>query len=122
MKSVVARSRSLSATQNDLVEFAQSLDGVRQVNKSDVVANTLSSGEHTCGYCFHRDYHHSVRCVDLPDQQHGYHGYHRETGRDRHYEIYRSKRFCGAVPVVIEGVIIGIFGAAIPAYSAVFPL
>ena len=42
-QSLVARSRSLSETQNDLVEFAESLDGVRQVNKSDVVANTLSS-------------------------------------------------------------------------------
>ena len=42
-QSLVARSRSLSETQNDLVKFAQGLDGVREVNKSDVVANTLSS-------------------------------------------------------------------------------
>ena len=40
---LIARSKSLSSTQQDLVKFAQSLDGVRQVNKSDVVANTLSS-------------------------------------------------------------------------------
>ena len=42
-KDLIAKSKSLSATQQDLVKFAQSLDGVRQVNKSDVVANTLSS-------------------------------------------------------------------------------
>ena len=40
---LIARSRSLSSTQDDLVEFAQGLDGVREVNKSDVVAKTLSS-------------------------------------------------------------------------------
>ena len=40
-KDLIAKSKSLSATQQDLVKFAQSLDGVRQVNKSDVVANTL---------------------------------------------------------------------------------
>ena len=42
-QSLLARSRSLSATQKELVEFAQKLDGVREVNRSDVVANTLSS-------------------------------------------------------------------------------
>ena len=42
-QSLLARSRSLSATQQELVEFAQQLDGVREVNRSDVVANTLSS-------------------------------------------------------------------------------
>lgn len=42
-QSLMARSRSLSETQNELVKFAQGLDGVREVNKSDVVANTLSS-------------------------------------------------------------------------------
>lgn len=40
---IVSRSKSLSATQQELVKFAQGLEGVRQVNKSDVVANTLSS-------------------------------------------------------------------------------
>ena len=42
-KDLIAKSKSLSATQQDLVKFAQSLDGVREVKKSDVVANTLSS-------------------------------------------------------------------------------
>lgn len=40
---VIKQSRSLSETQKDLVKFAQGLDGVRKVNKSDIVANTLSS-------------------------------------------------------------------------------
>ena len=52
----VARSRSLSETQNELVEFAQGLDGVREVNKSDVVAKTLSSCECACSDCVYRDY------------------------------------------------------------------
>ena len=34
---------TLSQTQADLVKFASDLDGVRKVNKSDIVANTLSS-------------------------------------------------------------------------------
>ena len=42
-ESLIASSRSVSETQNDLVKFAQGLGGVREVNKSDVVANTLSS-------------------------------------------------------------------------------
>ena len=42
-KDLIAKSKSLSVTQQDLVKFAQSLDGVREVKKSDVVANTLSS-------------------------------------------------------------------------------
>ena len=42
-KSLTARSRSLSETQKELVSYAQKLDGVREVNKSDVVAKMLSS-------------------------------------------------------------------------------
>lgn len=41
--SLSVRSKSLADTQQDLVKYAKSLDGVRKVNKSDVVANTLSS-------------------------------------------------------------------------------
>ena len=40
---MISKSKSLSATQKELVKFAEGLDGVRKVNKSDVVANTLSS-------------------------------------------------------------------------------
>ena len=44
------RSKSLASTQQDLVKFAKGLDGVRKVNKSDVVANTLSSVNVLVGY------------------------------------------------------------------------
>lgn len=48
--SLIDKSKSLSSTQQDLVKFAKSLDGVRKVNKSDVVANTLSSVNVLVGY------------------------------------------------------------------------
>ena len=35
--------KTLSETQKNLVSYAESLDGVRKVNRSDVVANTLTS-------------------------------------------------------------------------------
>ena len=44
------KGKTLSATQKELVEFASGLDGVRKVNKSDVVANTLSSVNTLVGY------------------------------------------------------------------------
>lgn len=40
----------LAKTQADLVSFAENLDGVRRVNKSDVVANTLTSVNVLVGY------------------------------------------------------------------------
>ena len=44
------RSKSLASTQKELVQYARGLDGVRKVNKSDVVANTLSSVNVLVGY------------------------------------------------------------------------
>ena len=41
--SLSMKSKSLASTQQDLVRFAGSLDGVRSVKKSDLVANMLSS-------------------------------------------------------------------------------
>ena len=38
------------AKQQDVVEFAEQLDGVRKVNKSDVVAKTLTSVNRLIGY------------------------------------------------------------------------
>ena len=113
-QSLVARSRSLSETQNELVEFAQGLDGVREVNKSDVVAKTLSSvnalvaivsiaiivilfgvsiflisNTVTMGI--------TVRKVEIAIMKY-----------------IGAKDFVVRSPFVIEGLIIGIFGAAIP--------
>ena len=93
---LMARSRSLSETQKELVSFAQKLDGVREVNKSDVVANTLS---HACGSDIDRDHHYTFRCVHLPDQQHSHNGYYGQERRDRYYEIYRGKGLCGSFPI-----------------------
>jgi len=42
--------KSLSEKQKELVAFAESLSGVRKVNRSDVVANTLSSVNKLVGY------------------------------------------------------------------------
>ena len=44
------KQKSLSEMQKDLVSFAEGLDGVRKVNRSDVVANTLSSVNALVGY------------------------------------------------------------------------
>ena len=85
---LIARSKSLSSTQQDLVKFAQSLDGVSKVNKSDVVANTLSSVNMS---------------VNLPDQQYGYNGYYSQKRRDRYYEIYWCERLCCKITVRDRG-------------------
>ena len=44
------RSKTLATTQAELVQYARGIDGVRKVNKSDVVANTLSSVNVLVGY------------------------------------------------------------------------
>ncbi len=113
-ESLVARSRSLSATQQDLVKFAQSLDGVRQVNKSDVVANTLSSVNMLVAYI-------SVAIIAIllgvsvflisNTVTMGI------TVRKEEIAIMKyigAKDFVVRSPFVIEGLIIGIFGAVIP--------
>ncbi len=47
---IFTKGRTLSATQKELVDFASGLEGVRKVNKSDVVANVLSSVNTLVGY------------------------------------------------------------------------
>ena len=113
-ENLIARSRSLSATQQDLVKFAQSLDGVRQVNKSDVVANTLSSVNMLVAYV-------SVAIITIllgvsiflisNTVTMGI------TVRKEEIAIMKyigAKDFVVRSPFVIEGLIIGIIGAAIP--------
>ena len=82
---IISKSRSLSKTQQDLVKFAKGLDGVRQVNKSDVVANTLSSVNVLVGYV-------SIAIM----------------------KYIGAKDFVVRSPFVIEGLIMGLFGAVIP--------
>ena len=113
-KDLIAKSKSLSATQQDLVKFAQSLDGVRQVNKSDVVANTLSSVNMLVAYV-------SIAIIAIllgvsiflisNTVTMGI------TVRKEEIAIMKyigAKDFVVRSPFVIEGLIIGLFGAAIP--------
>ena len=113
-KDLIAKSKSLSATQQDLVKFAQSLDGVRQVNKSDVVANTLSSVNMLVAYV-------SIAiiaillgvsiCLISNTLTTGI------TVRKEEIAIMKyigAKDFVVRSPFVIEGLIIGLFGAVIP--------
>ena len=113
-KDLIAKSKSLSATQQDLVKFAQSLDGVRQVKKSDVVANTLSSVNMLVAYV-------SVAIIAIllgvsiflisNTVTTGI------TVRKEEIAIMKyigAKDFVVRSPFVIEGLIIGLFGAVIP--------
>lgn len=113
-KDLIAKSKSLSATQQDLVKFAQSLDGVRQVNKSDVVANTLSSVNMLVAYV-------SIAIIAIllgvsvflisNTVTTGI------TVRKEEIAIMKyigAKDFVVRSPFVIEGPIIGLFGAVIP--------
>ncbi len=111
---LIARSRSLSETQKELVAFAQKLDGVRDVNKSDVVANTLSSVNTLVAVV-------SIAIIIIlfgvsiflisNTVTMGI------TVRKEEIAIMKyigAKDFVVRSPFVIEGLIIGIFGAAIP--------
>ena len=113
-KDLIAKSKSLSATQQDLVKFAQSLDGVRHVNKSDVVANTLSSVNMLVAYV-------SIAIIAIllgvsiflisNTVTTGI------TVRKEEIAIMKyigAKDFVVRSPFVIEGLIIGLFGAVIP--------
>ena len=113
-QSLVAQSRSLSETQNELVQFAQGLDGVRDVNKSDVVANTLSSVNTLVAIV-------SIAIIIIllgvsiflisNTVTMGI------TVRKEEIAIMKyigAKDFVVRSPFVIEGLIIGVFGAAIP--------
>ena len=113
-KDLIAKSKSLSATQQDLVKFAQSLDGVRQVNKSDVVENTLSSVNMLVAYV-------SIAIIAIllgvsvflisNTVTTGI------TVRKEEIAIMKyigAKDFVVRSPFVIEGLIIGLFGAVIP--------
>ena len=113
-KNLTARSKSLASTQQDLVKFAESLDGVRDVNKSDVVANTLTSVNKLVGYV-------SIAIIAIlfgvsiflisNTVTMGI------TVRKEEIAIMKyigAKDFVVRSPFVIEGLIMGFFGAVIP--------
>ena len=100
--------------QESVVSFAKSLEGVRKVNKSDVVAKTLTSVNKLVGYV-------SVAIIAIllavsvflisNTVTMGI------TVRREEIAIMKyigAKDFVVRSPFVIEGLIIGIFGAAIP--------
>jgi cell division transport system permease protein len=106
--------KSLSEKQKDLVAFAESLDGVRKVNRSDVVANTLSSVNKLVGYV-------SIVIIAIllavsiflisNTVTMGI------TVRKEEIAIMKyigAKDFVVRSPFVIEGLVIGIVGALIP--------
>ena len=108
------KSKSLAATQEDLVQFAKGLEGVRRVNKSDVVANTLSSINVLVGYV-------SAAIILIllgvsiflisNSVSMGI------TVRREEIAIMKyigAKDFVVRSPFVIEGLIIGLFGAMLP--------
>lgn len=112
--SLTDRGRSLAATQEDLVKFARSLDGVRSVKKSDVVAKTLSSVNVLVGYVsaaiiiilFGVSIFLISNTVTMGI-----------TVRKEEIAIMKyigAKDFVVRSPFVIEGLIIGLFGAIIP--------
>lgn len=112
--SLSVRSKSLAATQQDLVKFAKSLDGVRKVNKSDVVANTLSSVNVLVAYVslaiivilFGVSIFLISNTVTMGI-----------TVRKEEIAIMKyigAKDFVVRSPFVIEGLIMGLIGAVIP--------
>lgn len=111
---ITEKSKSLAATQEDLVQFAKGLEGVRRVNKSDVVANTLSSINVLVGYV-------SAAIILIllgvsiflisNSVSMGI------TVRREEIAIMKyigAKDFVVRSPFVIEGLIIGLFGAMLP--------
>ena len=108
------KQKSLSEMQKDLVSFAEGLDGVRKVNRSDVVANTLSSVNALVGYV-------SIAIIGIllavsiflisNTVTMGI------TVRKEEIAIMKyigAKDFVVRSPFVIEGLIIGVIGAIIP--------
>lgn len=106
--------KSLSSTQQDLVRFAGSLDGVRSVKKSDLVANMLSSVNVLVAYI-------SVAIILMlfgvsiflisNTVAMGI------TVRKEEIAIMKyigAKDFVVRSPFVIEGLIIGLVGAVLP--------
>ena len=111
---LTAKSKSLAETQQDLVRFAGSLDGVRRVNKSDLVVNMLSSVNVLVAYI-------SVAIILIlfgvsiflisNTVAMGI------TVRKEEIAIMKyigAKDFVVRSPFVIEGLIIGLVGALIP--------
>lgn len=102
------------STQEELVEYAESLEGVRLVNKSDVVASTLSSINVLIGYA-------SIAIISILLAISIFLISNTVTiGINVRKEEIAIMKYIGATdgfvraPFVLEGVLIGIIGAIIP--------
>ena len=100
--------------QKDVVSFAESLDGVRKVNKSDVVAKTLTSVNKLVGYV-------SVAIIGILLAVSIFLISNTVTmGITVRREEIAIMKLIGATdyfvraPFVVEGIVIGLIGAAIP--------
>ncbi len=102
------------AQQDDVVSFAESLDGVRKVNKSDVVADTLSSVNRLITYV-------SIAIIAILLAVSIFLISNTVTmGITVRREEIAIMKYIGAkdgfvrAPFVIEGIVIGLIGAVIP--------
>lgn len=106
--------------QADIVAYAESLDGVRQVNKSDVVANTLNSVNKLVWYA-------SAVLIGILTAISVFLISNTVTmGIAVRREEIAIMKYIGAkdsfvrMPFIIEGVLIGLIGAAIPLVALYF--
>lgn len=113
-ENVTINDTSLAKTQKELVAFAESLDGVRKVNKSDVVAKTLSSVNVLIGYV-------SAAIILILLVVSAFLISNTVTMgitvRKEEIAIMKyigAKDFVVRSPFIIEGIIIGVIGAALP--------
>ena len=115
--SLLGGGKSLSTTQQELVRFAGSLDGVRSVKKSDLVANMLSSVNVLVAYI-------SVAIILILFGVSIFLISNTVTiGISVRKEEINIMKYIGATdffvraPFVLEGILIGLIGAAIPLWG-----
>lgn len=111
---ITEKSKSLATTQEELVQYAKGLEGVRRVNKSDVVANTLSSINVLVGYVSAAIILILLAVSVFLISNSVSMGI---TVRREEIAIMKyigAKDYVVRSPFVIEGLIIGLFGAMIP--------
>lgn len=108
------------ASQKDLVKFAEGLEGVRKVNKSDVVANTLNSVNRLVMYV-------SIAIIAILLAVSIFLISNTVTmGITVRREEIAIMKYIGAkdsfvrAPFIIEGILIGLVGAAIPLVALYF--
>ena len=111
---LTVRSRNLAETQQELVEYAQSLDGVRRVNRSDGLANALASFNMLVGYISAAIiiilFGVSIFLINNTVRM-------GVTVRKEEIAIMKyigAKDFVVRAPFVIEGLLIGLMGAVVP--------